>query len=202
VKFGGRLPGWLKVIYTLWVIIWVPVYWKFYGPHNFVWFSDISNFIVLAALWTESAVLFSSQALSVLLINAGWALELAGRLILGLLYPSGTEYMFDASVPLWVRLFSLFHLFVPLIILWGLFRLGYDRRGLALQILIAWIVLPVSFFFTDPQKNINWVWGPFGIKPDLLSPEGYLLACMVLYPVLIYLPTHLILQKWLRRRNS
>jgi hypothetical protein len=101
-----------------------------------------------------------------------------------------------------LRLFSLFHLFVPLIILWGLFRLGYDRRGLALQILIAWIVLPVSFFFTDPQKNVNWVWGPFGLKQDILSPESYLLACMVMYPVLIYLPTHLILKKWLARRGS
>ena len=202
MKFTGRLPGWLKVTYTFWLIFWVPAYWKFYGPQNFVWFSDISNFILLAALWSESALLFSSQALSVLLINMGWTLELAGRLILGLHYPGGTAYMLNASFPLWLRLFSLFHLFVPLIILWGLFRLGYDRRGLALQILIAWIVLPVGFFFTDPQKNVNWVWGPFGLKQDILSPESYLLACMVLYPMLIYLPTHLILKKWLGRRSS
>jgi hypothetical protein len=201
MKITGRLPVWLKVTYTLWVILWVPVYWKYYGPQNFLWFSDISNFILLAALWAESPLLFSSQALSVLLINAGWTLELAARLFLGLHYPGGTAYMLDASFPLWLRLFSLFHIFVPLIILWALFRLGYDRRGLALQILIAWVVLPVCFFFTDPVKNINWVWGPFGVKQTILSPGGYLLACMVLYPLLIYLPTHLILQKWLGRRG-
>lgn len=201
MKFTGRLPGWLKAIYTLWVILWVPVYWKFYGPQNFLWFSDVSNFILLAALWAESPLLLSSQALSVLLINTGWTLELAARLFLGLHYPGGTAYMLDASFPLWLRLFSLFHIFVPVIILWGLFRLGYDRRGLLLQSLIAWIVLPAGFYFTDPAKNVNWVWGPFGMRQDILSPEGYLLACMILYPLLIYLPTHLILQKWPGRRR-
>ena len=59
-----------------------------------------------------------------LLINTGWTLELAGRLFLGLHYPGGTAYMLDASFPLWLRLFSLFHIFVPVIILWALFRLG------------------------------------------------------------------------------
>jgi len=40
-----RLPLWLKIIWTLWVIIWAPFYWKYYGVQNFLWFCDLANFL-------------------------------------------------------------------------------------------------------------------------------------------------------------
>jgi hypothetical protein len=52
-----RLPHWLKLAFTLWVIVWIPFYWDFYGPRNFLWFCDIGNLVLAAALWSESRLL-------------------------------------------------------------------------------------------------------------------------------------------------
>ena len=37
------IPPGLKIIYTLFVCALVPIYWRQYGPTNFLWFSDIAE---------------------------------------------------------------------------------------------------------------------------------------------------------------
>jgi len=56
------IPTWLKVGFTFWIAIWIPFYWQHYGPQNFLWFFDIGNLLIGAALWWESRLLFSWQA--------------------------------------------------------------------------------------------------------------------------------------------
>lgn len=36
------IPIWLKLAYTLFVCALVPIYWRQYGPANFLWFSDVA----------------------------------------------------------------------------------------------------------------------------------------------------------------
>jgi hypothetical protein len=57
-----RIPLWLKIGWTVWVLVWVPVYWRQYGAQNFLFFCDIGNLLIAVALWSESALIFSSQA--------------------------------------------------------------------------------------------------------------------------------------------
>ena len=52
-----EIPLSVCVPYTLFVCILVPVYWRYYGPANFLWFSDLALLIGLAALWLESVEL-------------------------------------------------------------------------------------------------------------------------------------------------
>ena len=57
------------------------------------------------------------------------------------------------------------------LLLWLVWRLGYDRRAWLAQAALALAVLPLCFFFTDPDRNINWVFGP-GEKPqDWMPPR-------------------------------
>ena len=65
----GRIPGWLKVGFSAWVAAWVPFYGWWYGPQIFFWFCDIGNFVLCVALWRESRLLFSWQAVSLLLVQ-------------------------------------------------------------------------------------------------------------------------------------
>lgn len=190
------IPLWLKILYTAWMLVWIPLYWQHNGPGNFLWFCDLANFIVGAALWAESSLLFSSQAVGVLLVQIVWVVDLFGRLLVGVHPIGGTEYMFDAAEPLGLRLLSLFHLTMPPLLLWALARLGYDRRAFKLQTALAWVALPLSFWLTPPADNINWVWGPFGNVQSLLPAPLYLAACLLLYPALLFFPTHLILSRW------
>ncbi len=181
---------WLKVGFTAWTLVWVPAYVSFLGPQNFLWLCDLCNLIVLVALWTENKLLFSSQLVSVLLPDLLWAIDVVSAFLFGAHPIGGTEYMFNPEIPVHIRVLSLFHVFVPAILVWAVLRLGYDRRGVWLQTGIAWIILPLTFILSAPERNINWVWGPFGSTQSLLDEKIYLLLCMLLYPALVYLPTH------------
>lgn len=136
------------------------------------------------------------MTLAVLLPELLWNVDFFGRLLGGdVLGVSATVYMFDQETPLFVRGLSLFHVVLPVLLLWMLFRLGYDKRALPVQTLLAWIVLPISYWFTEPTQNINWVFG-LGQSPQELMPRiWYLLLMMVLLPLLVYLPTHWLLQR-------
>ena len=107
--------------------------------------------------------------------------------------------MFETARPLLGRLLSLFHVFVPILLLYAVWRLGHDRRGWRLQTLICWLVLPLSFWIGDPPANLNFLWSPFGIEQVWMPPILFLAFCMVAYPLLIYLPTNALLTAWLRR---
>jgi hypothetical protein len=196
----GRIPLWVKLAYTVWTAVWATVYWIHNGPDNFLWLCDVANVLVGVAIWWESPLVASSQAVGVLLVQLVWAVDYVGALLAGRHPVGGTEYMFDAAQPLWLRGLSLFHLFVPPLLLWLVWRLGYDRRGWLLQTAVTWLLLPATYLLAAPGTNINWVWKPFGKEQHLLPPLGYLAALMLLYPLLLYLPTHLVLRQWARRR--
>lgn len=193
-----RIPLSAKLIYTVWMAVWIPVYWMHAGPTNFLWLCDVANFLIALALWAESPLLISAQAVGVLFVQIVWCGDYFGRLILGRHPIGGTEYMFDEAKPLYLRLFSLFHVAMPPLLLWSVKRLGYDRRGWLLQTAITWVLLPATWLLVAPDRNVNWVWKPFGKPQELLTPPIYLLALCFLYPLLLYLPTHLALRRWMK----
>lgn len=188
------IPAWVKVAFTAWLVVWVAVYWPQYGPANFLWLCDAANFVVAAALWLESSLLISAQAVSVLIISALWMIDFFSALLFGVHPIGGTEYMFLAEIPLPIRLLSLFHVAVPVLLVWALRRLGYDRRGWKLQAAIAWVILPVSFLVGDAERNLNWLWRPFETVTGL-PPAAHLALGMVLVPLVLYVPTHFVLAR-------
>jgi hypothetical protein len=192
---SAKVPLWVKVAYTAFVFVLVPSYWAHYGPANFLWFSDIALLLTVPALWLEDRLLASTQAVSVALLELLWVADFLIRLASGVQVVGLSSYMFDPSKPLFIRGLSLFHLVLPFLLLWLVWRLGYDRRAWLAQIALALVVLPVCYFFTDPADNINWVFGP-GDEPQTRIPSGlYLLLTMVFFPLCVYLPTHLALRK-------
>jgi hypothetical protein len=108
--------------------------------------------------------------------------------------------MFDAQVPLPIRLLSLFHVVIPPLLLWAIWRLGYDRRGWKYQTLTAWIVIPVNYFWR-PQYDVNWARGPFFRDQHAMPGFLYLLIYLTVVPAVVYYPTHRFLI-WLTRRWS
>lgn len=191
----GVIPLPIKIFYTLFVAVLMPVYWAHFGPTHFLWASDIALFAMLIALWREDRLLTSMVA--VLLPELAWNLDffthfITGRGLTGL---DATAYMFNPAQPLWLRGLSLFHVFLPLLLLWMVYRLGYERRALLAATLLCWVVLPVTYLLTDPARNINWVFGWSGQPQAWLPTPLYLTGLMLLLPLCVYLPTHLALQK-------
>jgi hypothetical protein len=189
------IPISLKIAYTLFVCLLVPIYWRQYGLVNFLWFSDVALLVLVPALWLESPLLISMMALAVVLPELAWNVDYFFRLATGVSLIGLTSYMFDATIPPFIRGLSLFHVALPVILIWMLSRLGYDGRALLWQTLVAAAVLPLSYFLSNPRENVNWVYG-LGEKPQTKVPAPlFVLFLMLLFPVGVYLPTHLLLDR-------
>jgi hypothetical protein len=193
---GGMM--WLAILQTVFLAMLVPVYWREYGPQNFLWMSDIALIVSTVALSTRSSVLCSMEAVAVLVFEIVWCIDILFMLMIGERFAVLSNYMFQREIPLWIRLLSLFHLWIPWLLLWMVWQLGYDRRALVLQINVWVVVIVVCYFVSTPEENINFVHGLGSLKKRL-SPAGYMAALLVGVPVVIYLPTHLFLSWWAGR---
>lgn len=190
-----RLSIWLKLFYSAFLCLLIPVYWWHYGPQNFLWGCDIALFLALVALWREWSLPASMAILITLVPDVIWNLDYFGRLIAGidLLGIDATIYMFTDTIPFFVRALSLFHLFLVLLLVWIIYRIGYDRRALVLQIGLSWSVLILSYLFTDPERNINYVFTTAPSLPEWLSGWTLVGFMMIIVPVIFHLPAHFLM---------
>jgi hypothetical protein len=190
----NRIPDWIRWAALIFLFLWFAAYWHAWGPANFLHLCDIAVILTCIGLWTNNALLLSSQAISSVLIDLVWTIDVVARLVFGHHLIGGTEYLFDGGTPLWARLLSLFHIVLPFILLWSLSRLGYDRRGWKLQSAILVPVLIASRFVT-PDQNLN-----FAVKDPVLhhsfGPAPVHLAITFLFLVfVVYFPTHVLFSR-------
>jgi hypothetical protein len=171
-----------------------PVYLVHYGPANFLWFSDIALIVTGIALWGENRLIASMMAVAVLLPEGLWNVSFFARLLTGVRVTGLADYMFDGAIPLWIRGLSLFHIPMPLTLLWMLHTLGYDPRALPAQTALGSVVFVVTYALTDPQENINWVFGPGPQPQRRLPPRVYFALVLIVFPLIVYVPTHVLLR--------
>ena len=207
-----RLPLWLKITYTAFMAVLVPVYWLNYGPTNFLYFCDISLFLVLVGMWRESVLLISIAAVGIIAPQVLWVADFLVGLVGGHL-TGMTDYMFIVDHSLFLRGLSLFHGWLPFLLLYLVWRLGYDRRAFVYWTVLAWTLLLVCYFLMPGPRpdaasiatpvNINYVHGMGDTAAQTWMPPLAWLGClMVGLPLLINLPTHLVLRRVFARRNE
>ncbi len=191
---GTLVPLWLKVAWTAMVLVIVVVYWRYRGPDNLLWFSDLALLVLVPGLWMESSFVVSLTACTVLVPEALWSVSFFARLFHLPRVTNIADYMFDEPVPLWLRAMSLFHVPLLAVIVWGPWRLGYDPSVFPWAVGIAWIVMLLTRWLTKPEPNINHVYELPIYKGPKLAPLQHMLVMMAATP-LVMLPGHLLL--WL-----
>ena len=150
---------------------------------------------MVPALWLENALLASMMAVSIIFFEAIWNIDFFTRLATSKSLIGLSAYMFDPKIPLFIRALSSFHIGLPLLLLWTLHRLGYDRRAFFCQTILALLVLPLSYLVSNPRENVNWVYG-FGETAQRTLPAPiFLILVMMIFPIVAYLPTHLLLAR-------
>ena len=202
---AGRLPLWLKLAYTAFMAVLLPVYWANYGPTNFLYFCDVALFITLVGIWIESPLLVSMCAVGILASQALWVVDFLSNLI-GWPLTGMTDYMFAADHSLFLRSLSLFHGWLPFLLVYLVWRLGYDRRGFPAWTALAWILVLICFFFMPPPRpdpgltpvNINYVWGMSDTAAQTwMPPAAWLAGLIILLPLLLYAPVHFLLRRFM-----
>ena len=188
------IPVWFKLAYTAFVIYIVVIWWRNYGWKNFLWFSDIAFIGAVPAMWLENAALASVLAVAVLLPEILWNVDYAGRLVLRRRITGLTDYMFEPERPLLLRALSLFHVPLPLVLIWMLAAYGYDAAvGLPGAIVLALVVLPLSRWVSAPDKNINWTYG-LGRFQTRWPARVYMLALIAGFILFVFVPTDWLLR--------
>jgi len=193
------VPLWLKVAWTAMVLVVVLIYWRHRGPANFLWFSDIAMFALVAGLWLESSFIVSLTACMVLVPEILWCVSFFGRLLRLPRVIGIADYMFDTGTPLWLRAVSLFHVPLLAVIVWAPWTLGYDPDVYPAVVLVTWFVFPLTRWLTKPEPNINHVYRlPIAAGANL-TPLQHMLVLMTAVPLALQLPGHLLL--WLTFGN-
>lgn len=217
-----RIPLAVKLAYTAFVAILIPVYLKNYGPTNFLYFCDVALLMTLVAVWIESPVMLSAALVGIFLPQMLWVVDffcvLFGGKLVGM-----TNYMF--SPPYFLRFLSFFHFWLPFLLLYLVWRVGYDRRGLLVWAVTAWAVVTVCYVWLPPPSpvndpdtkqqlrdpnvpvNVNFV---YNIASDeerqkWMDPDLYLAVYLGALVGAIFVPTHLLASRFLpqaRRRSE
>ena len=201
----NKIPLAAKVAGSAFLAVLVPVYWHTYGPTNFLWFCDAALLLTVAGMWLESSLLISMCSVGILLPQSLWLADFGSNL-LGIHLLGLTGYMFQPQLSLFTRGLSLFHGWLPLLLVWLLVRLGYDRRALSAWTVLAAGLVSVCYFFTPPAGahlansdipiNLNYVYGFNDQQPQTwVNQDLYVILWLGALGLAAFLPTHLALRK-------
>lgn len=198
-----KIPLWLKLAFTAFMAVLVPVYWVHYGPLNFLYFCDLALLLVLAGVWLESPLLISMPAVGILAPQLLWLVDFIANLA-GVPLTGMTDYMFDEGKPLFLRGLSLFHGWLPILLVSLVARTGYDRRAFPAWTALAWSVMALSFFFlsapspetADGIANVNYVFGLSPTEPQSWMPQwAWFCGMLVALPLVLMAPVHFVLAR-------
>ncbi len=200
---ADRVPLPLKLAYSAFVAVLVPVYASAYGFANFLYFCDVALLMTLVAIWREDALLVSMAAVGILAPQMLWIADFAAH-FMGMSVTGMTDYMFDERKSLFLRGLSLFHGWLPLLLVWLVVRLGYDARALRLWSALSVVLLLICYLFMpgpspdagNAAVNINYVHGMSDTAAQtFVHPLVWLAGLIVGLPLALFLPTHLVLRK-------
>ena len=200
-----KIPLAAKVAGTAFLAVMVPVYLHTYGPTNFLWFCDAALILTVAGMWLESSLLISMCAVGILLPQCLWLADFGSHL-LGFHFLNLTSYMFDPHLPPFTRGLSLFHGWLPLLLVWLLVRVGYDKRALSAWTILVTALVLICYFFTPPAGahlanhntpiNLNYVYGFNDQQPQQwVNQNLYVVLLVGVLWLVAFLPTHLALRK-------
>ncbi len=190
---------WLKLAVTAWTIVLVASY-AIDSAFGLLWFCNVGLILTVVGLWTESPLLVSMPAVG----NVPWLLLWCGHLVVklvGMVMDQGmidgpSSYMFNSEYPFWARFLSIYHGWLPFVLIYAVARIGYDRRALLYQTLLGWTLILAAYLLVPnsdtPAGNVNMVFGYTADRDPVLwtSRPVWVVLLFVLVPLTLYLPAH------------
>ena len=182
---GGFLLG----LYACMALAWC----RRYNSGYLLWFCDIALLLTGLGLLFRSAILVTAELTAILVFHLAWNIDFWLYLLLGYSLTGTTHYMFYPELSLTEKALSFFsHVFVVPAALYGAYVLGAPRRAWLLQWAQTLLVFLMTYLFTRPEENINWMFGTVlpGLSPAVMPPVFYYALMATGPPLLVYGPTN------------
>ncbi len=185
----------LRWVALAWLAVYVPAYLYAYPLINFLFLCNLGVLLTALGLIAGNRLLVSSQAVAAPVIGIAWTLDVLWRLATGNFLFGGTAYMWDPQYPLFTRMLSTYHIFWPILLIYCVSRLGYDRRGWPLQTAIFAAGVTISRIATPAVENVNFAFkDPFLGRP-LGPPVVHLAVVVAIMGGVAYGVTHAFLKR-------
>ncbi len=207
-----RLPLGLKIFMVSFSLILAVYSAATQGPWTLFYICDVALFLATIGICSERSLPISMAAVGVLVVQGLWIVDLLFT-AMGLSPLRMTGYMLNENVSIIKRVISLFHAWLPLVLLFSIWRLGYDSRAMKYWTAVAMAVLLISYFFLprppapadDPMMavNVNYVFGLYMSGEQDRMPEGvWLVSLMAVTTAFFFLPAHLVLKQLFPRAGA
>jgi hypothetical protein len=192
-----KVPLWFKVISTLLCGATLLFNALNYTLVDLLWFCDVAMILVIIGLWRENSLVLSLATLASIGPQFAWQIDYFYQLISDKPLFGFTDYMFTASNPTVNYIISLFHVWMPPILIYSLYLVRYNQRALKTQSGLSLLIILLSYSLTSdmfgPAGNLNQVYGPSATAPQTwMHPWLWLFVIWLYTIVVIYVPTHFI----------
>lgn len=206
-----RLPLGLKIFMVSFTLILTVYSATTQGPWTLFYICDVALFLATLGICRERSLYVSMAAVGVLVVQGLWMADLL-LTALNLSPVRMTGYMLNENVSIIKRVISLFHAWLPLVLLFSIWRLGYDSRAMKYWTPLAMVVLLICFFLLPRPPapadhpmmavNVNYVFGLYMSGPQDRMPElVWLFSLMAAVTVFFFLPAHLVLKQLFARAS-
>ena len=178
---------------------------KRYDPSYLLWFCDIALILIALGLFFRSAILVTAQLTALIVFHLGWNIDFWLYFLFNYFPIGSTAYMFYPDLGLFEKSLSFFnHVFAVPFALYGVYVLGAPKKAWLLQSVQTFIIFLLTYFFTRPEENINWMFGMeiSDISPLNIHPILYYSMMIIAPPLIIYLPTNRIVTMLVGRWRS
>jgi hypothetical protein len=183
----------LLILYSCFMSVLIPVYWYSYGLINFLYFCDITLILTYIGSIIKNRLLISISAVGILIPQALWIVDFIFTTC-GYSLMHMTDYMYQDKYSYLLRGLSLFHLWLPFLLLYLLGKWGYDSRAVHYWNVIFFCVIVLCYNIID--KNINFIWGLGDKHQTSMHHTVWFVMVLLSAPTLIYYPTHYILKRF------
>jgi hypothetical protein len=183
----GLLTG---VLWALLAVAWT----RRSGLAQLLWLCDLTTLGTAIGLLTRSRLILTAQFVAMLIYHLAWQADMLSYTVLGKMPLGSTSYMFSGELTSYEKALSfLQHTFILPVCIWSLLRLGAARRGWLVQAAQTAVVIMLTWLFTKPEENINWVFGAgfANLSPASMTP-GWYYALMATLPAVFYFPANLL----------
>ena len=195
-----KIPFWLKILFSALFLVTIPSNVINYSAINLLWFCDVAIILTFFGLWFESSLLLSMAALSSVPTQLLWQVDYFYYLITESPLFGFTDYMFAPDFSSFNYAVSLFHVWMPYVLLYSLRMVRYNRLAVFTQSVVGCVVILLSFLLTKdmfgPVGNLNKVYGLSDNAPQTwMHPWLWIIVVMLYCSLCIYAPMHFLFMR-------